>query len=138
MKYLTYALFGIILASIAVCAVSMGAVSNVRVTSDDVSISQSCRLVIPADTVIEDKNNNGVIHIVASDIEVEFGAGSVLRGSPKDGRPDEYKGFGIRIEGQSNVTVRGARISGFWAGLWATRTDGLALEAIDASDNRRA
>jgi len=112
--------------------------SDVRVTSDDVLISRSCRIVIPADAVIEDKNNNGVIHIIASNIEVEFAAGSVLRGSPRDARPDEYKGFGIRIEGQSNVTVRGARISGFWAGFWATRADGLTLEAIDASDNRRA
>lgn len=132
------AVFRTVLASIAVCAASAEAISNVPVTSDDVSISQSCRIVIPANTVIEDRNNNGVIHIVASGIEVEFAAGSVLRGSPEDGRPDEYKGFGIRIERQSNVTVRGARISGFWAGLWATRADGLALEAIDASDNRRA
>lgn len=138
MKYSTYAVLGIILAPIALCAASVEAISNVRVTSDDVSIAQSCRIVIPADTVIEDKNNNGVIHIVASDIEIDFAAGSVLRGSPKDRRPDEYKGFGIRIEGQSNVTIRSAQISGFWTGLWAGRTNGLTLEAIDASDNRRA
>ncbi len=130
--------FTAILVSIAVCAAQAEAISNVRVTSDDVTISQSCRIIIPADTVIEDKNNNGVIQVVASDIEIEFAAGSVLRGSPKNRRPDEYTGFGIRIEGQSNVTVRGAKISGFWAGLWATRTNKLKLEAIDASDNRRA
>jgi len=130
--------FAAILVSIAVCAPSAEAISEVHVTSDDVTISQSCRIIIPADTVIEDKNNNGVIRIVASDIEIEFAPGSVLRGSPKNRRPDEYKGFGIRIEGQSNVTIRGAKISGFWAGLWATGTNELTLEAIDASDNRRA
>jgi len=130
--------FRAIMVSIAVCAAQVEAISDVRVTSDDVLVSQSCRIVIPADTVIEDKNNNGVIQVVASDIEIEFAAGSVLRGSPTHRRPDEYKGFGIRIEGQSNVTIRGAKISGFWAGLWATGTNELTLEAIDASDNRRA
>jgi len=132
------ALFKAIVLSIAICAAPAEAISDVHVTSDDVTISQSCRIIVPADTVIQDKNNNGVIQVVASDIEIEFAAGSVLRGSPKDRRPDEYKGFGIRIEGQSNVTVRGAKISGFWAGLWAARTNRLKLEAIDASDNRRA
>lgn len=130
--------FRAILVSIAVCAAQAEAISDVHVTSDDVLVSQSCRIIIPADTVIEDKNNNGVIQVVASDIEIEFAAGSVLRGSPKNRRPDEYKGYGIRIEGQSNVTIRGAKISGFWAGLWATGTNELTLEAIDASDNRRA
>ena len=114
------------------------ALPDVRVTSDDVLISESCRIVIPADTVIEDKNNNGVIHVVAPDIEIEFVEGSILRGSPKGQRPDEYRGYGIRVEGQSNVTIRSARISGFWGGLWATGTNKLTLEAIDASDNRRA
>ncbi len=64
--------------------------------------------------------------------------GSVLRGSPADTRPDEYKGYGIRLNGHAGVTIRGARISGFWCGLWATKADGLALEGLDASDNRRA
>ena len=30
------------------------------------------------------------------------------------------------------------RLSGFWCGLWASRADGLVLDGIDASDNRRA
>lgn len=111
---------------------------ELRVTSDDVSVSRSCRIVIPPGMAIEDRNNDGVIHVVASHIEIEFAEGSVLRGSPRDRRPDEYAGYGIRIEGQTHVVVRGARISGFWAALWATGADGLTLEGIDASDNRRA
>ena len=124
--------------SMIVPMVSAQAAQVLRVTSDDVLVSQSCRIVIPPDTVIEDKNNNGVIQIVASDVEIEFAERAVLRGAPHGRRPDEYQGYGIRVEGQSNVTIRGARISGFWVGLWATKTDGLTLEAVDASDNRRA
>jgi parallel beta-helix repeat protein len=111
---------------------------TVHVTSDDVRIDRSCVIVIPAGAVIEDLNGNGVIQIVAPNVEVRFAPGSHLRGSPRDRRPDEYKGYGIRIDGQSGVTIRGAGVSGFWGGLWATRADGLTLDAIDASDNRRA
>lgn len=128
----------VVVLSMAFHRIPAQALSDVRVTSDDVLISKSCRIVIPPDTVIEDKNNNGVIQVIAPDIEIEFAEGSILRGSPKDQRPDEYRGYGIRIEGQSNVTIRSARISGFWGGLWATGTKKLTLEAIDASDNRRA
>jgi len=111
---------------------------TVRVTSDNFRIAQSCMVVIPSNAIIEDADGNGVIQIVASDIVVEFAEGSQLRGSPRDVPPDEYEGYGIRIDGQSNVTIRGARISGFWGGIWATKADDLALDAVDASDNRRA
>ena len=114
------------------------ALPTVRVTSDDVRIDRSCTIVVPPGTVIKDTNGNGVIQIVASGIEVRFAPGAHLRGAPQDRAPDEYKGYGIRIDGQSNVTIRGARISGFGGGLWATKADGLTLDAIDASDNRRA
>jgi len=129
------------LTTILIWAVSVGTAQElptVRVTSDDVRISQSCTIVIPAGTIIEDLNGNGVIQIVASDVEVTFAPGSHLRGSPRDRRPDEYRGYGIRLDGQSNVTIKGARVSGFWGGLWAMKAHDLTLDAIDASDNRRA
>ena len=122
----------------SVFAVTAQALPELRVTSDDVLVKQSCRIVIPAGTVIEDVNGDGVIQIVASGIEIEFAKGSVLRGSVKEQRPDEYKGYGIRLNGKSNVAIKGAKVSGFWCGLWASEADGLMLEGIDASDNRRA
>ena len=54
--------------------------------------------------------------------------GSALRGSAVDARPDAYAGFGIRLNGHTNVTIRGARISGFKRALWANRADGLLVE----------
>lgn len=122
---------------IAAPTVSVCALPDVVVRHDDVVIRQSCRVVIPAGLIIEDTNNNGVIHIKGDDVHVEFAPGSVLSGSPKDAQPDEYRGYGIRISGK-NVAVRAARIHGYWCGLWAAETDGLILEAIDASNNRRA
>ena len=110
--------------SVVVPVLSAQRLPDLLVTSDDVLVSQSCRVVIPPDTVIEDKNDNGVIRVVASNIEIEFAEGSILRGSPHGRRPDEYGGYGIRVDGQTDVVVRGAEISGFWGGLWATQADG--------------
>ena len=125
----------------AVAALGLAAAGDrptVEVASDNTVLSQSCRVVIPPGTVIKDADENGVIQIGAPNIEIEFAPGSVLRGSPADTRPDAYKGYGIRLNGHAGVTIRGARASGFWCGLWATKADGLVLDGVDASDNRRA
>ncbi len=109
----------------------------VTVSTDNTTIDRSCRVRIPPGTVIEDADNNGVIQIVASDIRVEFEAGSRLRGASPDTPPDQYRGFGMRIVGQKNVRLVGLRVSGFKAGLWATQCDGLVIEDADVSDNFR-
>jgi hypothetical protein len=111
---------------------------TIEVTAPNTVITQSCRVVIPAGSIIRDTEDQGAIRIGAPNIEIVFAQGSILRGSPADTRPDEYKGYGIRLNGHSGVTISGARINGYWCGLWATKADGLTLEGIDASDNRRA
>ena len=122
-------------------SITQGALASrptIEVTVPQTVITQSCRVVIPPGKVIEDATGQGVILIGAPNIEIEFDGASVLRGSLTNTSPDEYRGYGIRLNGQAGVTIRGARISGFWCGLWATKADGLVLEDIDASDNRRA
>ncbi|MGA2662100.1 MAG: right-handed parallel beta-helix repeat-containing protein, partial [Verrucomicrobiota bacterium] len=109
-----------------------------EVTTPNTVITQSCRVVIPPGAVIRDLDGQGVILVGAPNIEIDFAKGSVLSGSPVETRPDEYKGYGIRLNGHAGVTIRGARIRGFWCGLWAAKADGLVLEGLDASDNRRA
>lgn len=132
---------GIVLVLFSAGALAASAAQNrptIEVTADNTIIAQSCRVVIPPGTVIRDTDRNGVIQIAAPNIEIDFAEGSVLRGSPADTRPDEYKGYGIRLNGQAGVTIRGARLSGFWCGLRAAKADGLVIEAVDASGNRRA
>ncbi|MGE0479184.1 MAG: right-handed parallel beta-helix repeat-containing protein [Phycisphaerae bacterium] len=111
---------------------------TVTLKGDDTKITESCRIVIPPDLVIEDANENGVIQIEAPNITVEFAQGSVLRGAKRGTQPEEYKGFGVRVVGQAGVTIRNARVAGFLGNVYATRCDGLTLENIDASDARRA
>jgi len=123
---------------LGIWVVASPSLPGVTVTCDDVVITESCSIIIPPATIIEDANGDGVIHIAASDVRIAFADGSVLRGSGPGKRPDEYRGVGIRINGHANVTIEQARISGFWCGLWATNSDALTLEAVDTSDNRRA
>lgn len=128
-----------LLACFVFCSSSYAAeLPVVKLTSAGTVIDKSCRIEIAPGTVLEDKNDAGVIQIGASDITIELADGAVLRGSSKSTRPDEYKGYAIRLNGQKNVTIRNARISGYWCGIWATKADHLTLERIDASDNRRA
>jgi parallel beta-helix repeat protein len=101
-------------------------------------ITNSCRIAVPNEAILEDTTGAGVIEIGASNIRIQFVKGSVLRGSPTNRAPDQYKGYGIRLNGHTNVTIRGLKVSGYWCGLLATRADGFVLENIDASDNRRA
>ncbi len=110
---------------------------TVIVEKDDVIISQSCRVAIPKGVVIEDKNDNGVILVGAPNIVVEFNQGSVLRGAGEGRRPNEYQGYGIRLNSHAGVTIRGAQISGYRCALYASRADRLIVEDVDVSDCRR-
>ena len=51
-----------------------------RVVADDTRINHSCRIVIPDDLVIADRNGDGVLQVVADNIRIEFAPGTVLRG----------------------------------------------------------
>jgi parallel beta-helix repeat protein len=122
---------------VLVAAVLAPDVPVVTVQADDTPIASSCRIEIPPSLILSDANRNGVVQIVASNIVVEFAPGAVLRGADADAAPDTYEGCGVRIVGQHDVTIRGGRISGFRAAVWASDAPGLTLENIDASENRR-
>ena len=110
----------------------------IEVVADNTVITQSCRVVIPPGKVIADADGNGVIQIGAPNLELEFAEGTVLRGSSREARPDAYSGFGVTLNGYAGVTLRGLRVSGFWCGIYARKADGLILDGVDVSDNRRA
>jgi parallel beta-helix repeat protein len=122
----------------ALVAAPVSQLPLVEVRTFHVTITQSCRIVIPSGTIISDRDDTGAIRVGADDIELDFVAGAVLRGSATNASPDQYKSYGIRIDGHKRVTIRGAWISGSRCGLWAKGSDGLTLENLNASDNRRA
>lgn len=110
---------------------------TVVVTRDDTVITRSCWIEIPPDTVIADKNGDGVLHVRADGVTVRFKAGSVLRGAPTGTPWDQLTGIGIRVNGHRGVTVEDARVHGFKQGLVATRADNLVVAGGNYSDNYR-
>lgn len=110
---------------------------EIVVTESGAEVDRSCRVVIPDGVVLADEAGAGAIRITADGVVIEFADGSILRGSPPDADPDSYTGYGVRIEGHKNVTLRNVRIAGFKGGIFATRADGLLIEDSDVSDNFR-
>jgi nitrous oxidase accessory protein NosD len=107
---------------------------TVVVDRDDIAITQSCRLVV-AKPVVADLNGDGVIHIKASGIVVDFDAASTLSGAdPTSRAPDELTGIGVRIDGQKDVTLNGFRIRGFKVGIYSSRADNLQINGADIAD----
>jgi hypothetical protein len=105
------------------------------VTGDDFEIRRSCRIVPPTGA-IHDRNGDGVIHVKASGITIEFAGEAALIGL-FSGPPDGMTGVGIRIDGCKDVTLVRPRISGFKVGIHATRADGLTIDGASIADTYR-
>src|SRR5688572_3194887 len=106
---------------------------TLSLTRDGQRIERSARVEV-APGVLADAGEEGVLHVAADGVTVELHG--ELRGSPPEGAPDTYTGVGIRITGK-NVTVRGARVSGYKVAIHALGADGLVLEDCDVSGNFR-
>ena len=106
----------------------------VIIDRDNVEIRESCSIRIPRESII-DADGNGVIHIVGSDIAVDF-AGERLRGATSGQAPDSYSGTGVRIAGK-HVVIRNLKVSGFRNAVLAVDADHLVIEDCDVSDNFR-
>ncbi|HZW11276.1 MAG TPA: right-handed parallel beta-helix repeat-containing protein, partial [Phycisphaerales bacterium] len=107
----------------------------VTVSADNTRIDQSCRVQVPDGAVIADADGDGVIHIAADDITVEFvEGGAELLGAPKDTPYEQLTGVGVRIDGRKNVTLKGAHAHYFKVGIWASDADGLVIERADVCD----
>jgi parallel beta-helix repeat protein len=107
------------------------------VDRDNVKIESSCIVKIPADTIIVDADGDGVIQVVKPDVIVEFEQGSVLRGAMAQADPEMRRGFGVRVQGVSGVSLRNVQAEGYLAGIFATRADGLVVESSSFRELRR-
>lgn len=105
----------------------------VALTADGLCLERSCRVEV-APGILPDVGQEGVLLVTADGVTVEL-AGA-LRGSPAETAPDTHAGVGIRVTGK-NVTLRGARVSGYRVAIHALEADGLVLEDCDVSGNFR-
>lgn len=122
--------------AIVTAAPAFGQLPAVTITHDDTVIERSCRVVIPAGTVITDANGDGVIHILTEGITVEFADGAVLAGASTGAPGDGMTGVGVSIRARG-VTLQGARVRGYKVGVHAKDADGLTVDGADLSGNYR-
>jgi parallel beta-helix repeat protein len=110
---------------------------TVRVVTDDTKIDRSCVVSIAPDYFICDANGDGVLHIVADGITVEFAPGTILRGEEAGAAGNTLAGTGIRIQGKRDVVLKGCRVSGYKVGVRAESCPGLVIEGGEWQDNYR-
>ncbi len=112
-----------------------GGPPTVVVDRDNVEITENCFIRIGANP-IPDADGNGVIHIKADGITVEFldeKRDREMMGAA-DGTPwDTLTGIGIMIDGQKDVTIRGAHCHRYKVGIYAKHADGLTLQDCDVA-----
>ncbi len=107
---------------------------EITITEDNTRIETSCLVRVAPGTVIEDTDNNGVIHIVGDGITVLFVEGEAALFGAAEGTPWEtLTGIGIRIDGSKNVTLIGPHLHRYKIGIWATDADGLLIDGADVS-----
>ena len=95
---------------------------------EDLEISRSCVLRVPAGRIFADPEGDGVVRIVADDVVVVMEEGSVLRGAPPETPLDRLEGVGILLDGVSGVVLRGLRVEGYRCAVLAHDADGLLVE----------
>ena len=88
------------------------------------------RTVKPGLYEIADPKSAGAIVIQGKDFEVDL-TGVHVRGST--GRKWTFEGIGILLKNCRNVTVRGARVSGYKRGIMLRNCRGVVLDGCDTS-----
>ena len=114
------------------CACASAA-EEIPIDRDNIDIGTSASIK-PGTYEVADADSNGVLHISASDVTLDF-QGATLWGSKKDAAPDTRKGIGLHIEGAKNVTVRNANFHGFAIALKAGKCENLVLEKCNFSSS---
>lgn len=108
---------------------------TIIVDRDNVEITKSCIIEIGA-TPIQDADGNGVIHIAADGITVEFSDDAKKReltGAPEGTPWDTLTGIGLMIDGYKDVTIRNAHLHRYKVGIYARHADGLTLQTCDVA-----
>lgn len=110
---------------------------EIMVVHDDTVISRTCRVLIHPTAIIPDANNDGVIHVGADGITIDFADAAPLRGADIATPGNTLRGIGIALHRHHHVTLRNLHVHGYKVGVLASEADFLTIEQADLSDNYR-
>jgi len=105
------------------------------IKKDNTRITRSARIK-PGTYHVEDRDRNGVLRIEADNVVLDFQGAVLASGKRFDENLDRAEGYGVVVAGARNVTIKNARIHGYFVNIQAMKAPGLTLEACDASFSR--
>jgi parallel beta-helix repeat protein len=106
---------------------AMAQASQVPVTDD--LVIRGNTVLKPGSYTVDDVHGDGVIQIAADHVTLD-GAGVVIQGT-------NFRGFAIRMNGHSGLTLRNFTIRGFDYGISIENAANVLLERNDVSGNRK-
>jgi len=112
-----------------------GAENDLVIDRDNIVVTRSVR-IRPGDYRIKDVDEDGVLQITGDNVAVDF-QGAALAAMPLIGADlSQAQGIGIALEGARNVTIRNAKVHGYFFNIRAIKAPGLTLEGCDVSYSR--
>lgn len=108
---------------------------EISLDRDNIVVTRSVRIK-PGRYRVADREENGVLRIQADDVVVDF-QGAELAAMDLEGADlGKARGVGISVEGARNVTIRNARVHGYFINIRARGAAGLRLENCNADFSR--
>ena len=112
-----------------------GAENDLVIDRDNIVVTRSVR-IRPGEYRIKDADENGVLRITGENVVIDF-QGATLAAMPVIGADlSQAQGVGIAVEGAKNVTIRNAKVHGYFFNIRAIKAPGLKLEGCDVSYSR--
>ena len=99
----------------------------IAIDRDNIAITQSVRIK-PGVYTVKDADSNGVLHVEKDGVEIDFQGATLQSADPRTLDLTRVEGMGIFLDGHKNVTIRNAKVHGYFFNIKAVHAAGLKLE----------
>src|SRR6266516_807810 len=107
----------------------------IAIDRDNISITQSVRIK-PGVYTVQDADGNGVLHVEKDGVDIDFQGATLQSADPRTLDLTKLEGMGISLNGHKNVTIRNAKVHGYFFNIRAAHAAELKLENCDVSYSR--
>src|SRR6185436_13191170 len=107
----------------------------IAIDRDNIAITQSVRIK-PGVYTVKDADSNGVLHVEKDGVEIDFEGATLQTADPRTLDLTKVEGMGIFLNGHKNVTIRNAKVHGYFFNIKALHAAGLKLANCDVSYSR--